>query len=435
MRISEIRLHPIAIADAPLRSSYGRHAPYALRTIIEIQTTDGITGVSETYGGDGPLTALEAVKPRILGMDPFRLMGLWRELVSDAKAASGDRSQTYLVPGENPLDQNTRTFAAIEVALLDILGKAIGKPVCEVVGGRVRDLVPFSAYLFYKHAGGGGIGDDARPDEWGECLDPQSMVRQARKMVSEYGFREIKLKGGVLDPDQEIATIKALRREFGPEYPLRIDPNCAWSVDTSVRVGRELKEELSNGGYLEDPTATLEGMAEVRSRLRNEAIDMPNASNVAVTHFAQVVEAERLDAVQVVLSDPHYWGGIRALQRLSDLCETLGLGVSMHSNNHLGISLMTMAHAAAAAPHILYACDTHYPWQTEKDEVIDGGRVKFENGSVRITDRPGLGVDLDYDQLERLKERYSKLPYRKRDDEAEMRQHVDPNWRRVLPRW
>ncbi len=435
MRISEIRLHPIAIADAPLRSSYGRHAPYALRTIVEIKTTDGITGVSETYGGDGPLAALEAVKPRVLGMDPFRLMGLWRELVTDANTASGDRSQTYLVPGENPLDQHTRTFAAIEVALLDIIGKAVRKPVCEVVGGRVRDLVPFSAYLFYKHAGGGGLGDDARPDEWGECLDPESMVRQARKMVGEYGFREIKLKGGVLDPDQEIATIKALRREFGAEYPLRIDPNCAWSVDTSVRVGRELKEELSDGGYLEDPTATLEGMAEVRRKLRNEAIDMPNASNVAVTHFAQVVEAARLDAVQVVLSDPHYWGGIRALQRLSDLCETLGLGVSMHSNNHLGISLMTMAHAAAAAPHILYACDTHYPWQTEKDEVITGGRVKFENGCVRITDRPGLGVDLDYDQLERLKERYSELPYRKRDDEAEMRQHVDPNWRRVLPRW
>ena len=435
MRISEIRLHPIAIADAPLRSSYGRHAPYALRTIVEIKTTDGITGVSETYGGDGPLAALEAVKPRVLGMDPFRLMGLWRELVTDAKTASGDRSQTYLVPGENPLDQHTRTFAAIEAALLDIIGKAVRKPVCEVVGGRVRDLVPFSAYLFYKHAGGGGLGDDARPDEWGECLDPESMVRQARKMVSEYGFREIKLKGGVLDPNQEIATIKALRREFGAEYPLRIDPNCAWSVDTSVRVGRELKEELSDGGYLEDPTATLEGMAEVRRKLRNEAIEMPNASNVAVTHFAQVVEAARLDAVQVVLSDPHYWGGIRALQRLSDLCETLGLGVSMHSNNHLGISLMTMAHAAAASPHILYACDTHYPWQTEKDEVIVGGRVEFENGCVRITDRLGLGVDLDYDQLERLKERYSKLPYRKRDDEAEMRQHVDPNWRRVLPRW
>jgi glucarate dehydratase len=436
MRISEIRLHPIAIADVPLRSSYGLHAPYALRTIVEIVTDDGITGISETYGGDNPVAALEAAKSRLIGMDPFRLMGLWREFIASAtKSDGGDRSQTYLVPGENPLDQHTRTFAAIEVACLDIIGKAVGKPVCEVVGGRVRDLVPFSAYLFYKHAGGGGMGADARPDDWGECLDPESMVRQCRKMVAEYGFREIKLKGGVLDPDVEIETIKALRREFGPEYPLRIDPNCAWSVDTSVHVGRELKEELSNGGYLEDPTATLEGMAEVRRRLRAEGIDMPNASNVAVTHFAQVVEAERLDAVQVVLSDPHYWGGIRALQRLSDLCETLGLGVSMHSNNHLGVSLMTMAHAAAAAPHILYACDTHYPWQTEQDEVIVGGRVKFENGCVRITDKPGLGVDLDYDQLGRSKETYQKLPYRKRDDEAEMRKHVDPNWKRVLPRW
>jgi glucarate dehydratase len=446
MRISEIRLHPIAIADAPLRSSYGRHAPYALRTIVELKTTDGITGISETYGGDAPLAALEAAKPRIMGMDPFRLMGLWREFVSDArndatndaksdKTAAGDRSQTYLVPGENPLDQHTRTFAALEAACLDIIGKAVGKPVCDVVGGRVRDLVPFSAYLFYKHGGGGGTGDDARDDEWGECLDPESMVRQAKKMVGEYGFREIKLKGGVLDPDQEIATIKALRREFGSDYPLRIDPNCAWSIDTSVHVGRELKEELSNGGYLEDPTAGLEGMAEVRHRLRAEGIDMPNASNVAVTHFGHVVEAARLDAVQVVLSDPHYWGGVRALLRLSDLCETLGLGVSMHSNNHLGVSLMTMAHAAAAAPHVLYACDTHYPWQTEQDEVVVGGRIKFENGCVRITDRPGLGVDLDYDQLARLKERYNKLPYRKRDDEAEMRQHVDPNWKRVLPRW
>src|SRR5262245_12910702 len=159
MRISEIRLHPIAIADAPLRSSYGRHAPYALRTIVEIKTTDGITGISETYGGDGPIAALEGVKARVLGMDPFQLAGLWRDLVADAQSVSGDRSQTYLVPGENPLDQHTRTYAAIEAACLDIVGKAVGKPACDVVGGRVRDLVPFSAYLFYKHAGGGGIGD------------------------------------------------------------------------------------------------------------------------------------------------------------------------------------------------------------------------------------------------------------------------------------
>lgn len=439
MRISEIRLHPVAIADAPLRSSYGRHAPYALRTIVELKTTDGITGISETYGGDGPIAALEAAKDRVLGMDPFRLAELWQDLTQRAETASsavaGGRTQTWLVPGENPLDAQTRTYAAYEVACLDILGKATGKPVCDVIGGRVRDRVPFSAYLFYKHGGGGGLGADAREDEYGECLDAKSIVRQCRQMIDQYGFKEIKLKGGVLPPDDEIEAIRALRQEFGPAYPLRIDPNCAWSIETSVHVGRSLKDELSNGGYLEDPCAELDGMAEVRRRLREEGIDMAMASNVAVTCFDHVVEAEKKDAVQVVLSDPHYWGGLRALRRLSDLCETLRLGVSMHSNNHLGISMMTMAHAAAAAPHILYACDTHYPWQTEQDEVIAGGRVKFVDGCVEIGDKPGLGVELDYDQLSRGKEIYDKLPYRKRDDAAEMRKHVDPNWERILPRW
>jgi glucarate dehydratase len=159
------------------------------------------------------------------------------------------------------------------------------------------------------------------------------------------------------------------------------------------------------------------------------------ASNVSVTSFEQVVEADRLDAVQVILSDPHYWGGIRALRRLSDLCETLGRQLSMHSNNHLGVSLMAMTHAAAAAPQVIYACDTHYPWQTERDEVIVGGRVKFVEGAVPVPDKPGLGVELDYDQLDRLRRIYEGLPYGKRDDEAEMRKHVDPNWKRVLPRW
>ena len=439
MRIIELRIHPVAVADPPLRSSYGLHAPYALRTIVEVVSDEGLTGISETYGGDGPVAALEAVKNRVIGMDPFQLTKLWLEFVEDADKENaeiaGGRSQTWLVPGENPQDRYTRTYGAIEVACLDLIGKAVGKPLCDLVGGRARDEVPFSAYLFYKHAGGGGLGEDAREDEYGECLDPQAMVRQCRQMIAQYGFREIKLKGGVLDPDTEIATIRALRAELGPNYPLRIDPNCAWSVETSVRVGRELKEELSGGGYLEDPCAGLEGMAEVRRRLLEEGIQTPLASNVAVTCFAHVPKAWRLDAVQIVLSDPHYWGGIRNLQRLAHLCETLGMGLSMHSNNHLGVSLMTMAHAAAATPHLKYACDTHYPWQTEKDEVVAGGRIRFHNGCVRIPERPGLGVDLDYDQIARLTERYHKLPYRKRDDEAEMRKHVDPNWKRILPRW
>ena len=441
MRISALKLHSIAIADPPLRSSYGLHAPWALRTIVEIETDEGIRGISETYGGEGPRAALEEARQLIVGRDPFQLAGLYREMggaTEGIREGTGDRSQTFLVPGENPLDRQNRTFAAIEIACLDIIGKAVGRPVCDVIGGRVRDRVPFSAYLFYKHAGGGGQdenGASSYEDEYGEVLDARAAVRECRQMIAQYGFQEIKLKGGVLDPSIEIETIRELRSEFGAGVPLRIDPNCAWSVNTSFFVGVALSDELSNGGYLEDPCPTLEGMSKVRRRLLGKEIRTPLASNVAVTSFADVPRARELDAVQIVLSDPHYWGGMRQVQYLSHLCECLGMGLSMHSNSHLGISLMAMSHVAAACPHLTYACDTHYPWQTEKDEVVAGGRIRFQNGAVQIPEKPGLGVELDYDQLARGCERYEKIPYRKRDDEAEMRKHVDPHWRRVLPRW
>ena len=436
MKISSLKLYSIAIADPPLRSSYGLHAPWALRTGVELKTDDGFTVVSETYGGDGPRLALERMRDRVIGMDPFQLAGLYEQMGREVKqeaAVPGGRSQTWLVPGENPLDQHNRTFAAIEIACLDIIGKAVGRPVCDVIGGRVRDQVAFSAYLFYKHGGGGG--DGQYEDKYGEVLDPRSTVRECRDMILEYGFKEVKLKAGVLDPPLEIETILELRSEFGPAVPLRIDPNCAWSVDTSVKVGEALRDALSGGGYLEDPCATLEGMGEVRRRLLANNIDIPFGSNVAVTTFNDVVQASRFDAVQIVLSDPHYWGGMRQVQYLSHLCQSLGMGLSMHSNSHLGVSLMAMTHVAAACPNLTYACDTHYPWQTETDEIVVGGRIPFRDGAVEISEKPGLGVELDYDQVARGCERYDRIPFRKRDDEAEMRKHVDPNWKRVLPRW
>jgi len=433
VRVSSVSVYPLAAADPPIRSSYGLHAPYALRALLRLKTTDGIEGVAETHGGEATVAALEALGGRLEGMNPFQLAPLWRTLSEEAR--SGDRSQTWLVPGENPHDLQTRIFGAVEAACLDIAGKAVRLPACDLLGGRARDAAPFSAYLFYKHAGGGGSEGDEREDEYGECLTPESMVRQARQMVDRYGFREIKLKGGVLDPDVEIETIRALRAEFGPKVPLRIDPNCAWTVETSVAIGRALKNELSGGGYLEDPSPGMDGMAEVRRRLLKEGIETPLASNVTVTAFDQVVPAWRADAVQVVLSDPHYWGGLRNVQRLGVLCGALGVGVSMHSNSHLGVSMMIMAHACAACPEMEFACDTHYPWQSDKDEILVGGRVKFDGGAIRVADRPGLGVEIDWDQVARLGERYRKLPYRKRDDEAEMQKRVDPTWRRVVPRW
>ena len=433
MKISDLRVHSIAIADPPLRSSYGLHAPYALRNIVELESEDGIVGIAETYGGEGPAKALRGIRDRVVGSDAYRITG---ELLDIAEGEGGgaERSHAMSTPGENPLDAGPRTYAALETACLDLIGRSVGVPVCDLIGGRARDAVPFSAYAFYKHAGGGGAGGDARPDKYGECLTPESIVRQVRSMVDEYGFADIKLKGGVLAPDEEVEAIRQLRVEFGPEMPLRIDPNSAWRVDTSVGVGVALQQELQGGGYLEDPAPGIDGMASVRRELLARGIETPLASNVAVTSFAHLPEAIASDAVQVVLCDHHFWGGMRQVQHLGRLCQAFGLSLSMHSNSHLGVSLMAMAHVAAATKNLTYACDTHYPWQTS-DEIVAGGRIEFERGSIRIPDRGGLGVDLDHDQLGRLKERYESIPYRRRDDEAEMRKHVDPSWRRILPRW
>jgi len=435
MKIVELRVHPIAIADPPLRSSYGLHQPYALRTILELVSDDGLVGIAETHGGDAITAGFKALQGRILGTDPFRLAGLLIDLVEgDVQGSSLDRSQTFHVPGENPLDMKQRLYSALEIAALDLCGRALKKPVCDLLGGRVRDEVQFSAYPFYKHAGGGGEGSDTRNDLYGEALAPEPLVRQVRQMIAEYGFKDIKFKTGVLDPEVEIETVRQLHVAF-PGLPIRMDPNCAWSVETSVKVGKALRKELGNGGYLEDPTAGMDGMAAVRRKLLEAGIDTPLGSNVAVTCFPDLAEAVEKKAVQVVLSDVHYWGGLRATQHLGKLCKTFGLGLSMHSNSHLGISVMTMAHAAAVTPHLTYACDTHYPWSDAKDEIVLGGKVKFHGGAVRIPDKPGLGVDIDQDQLARGMERFVKCPYRKRDDTAEMRKHVDPNWTRKLPRW
>jgi glucarate dehydratase len=433
MRIVDLRIHSIAIGDPPLRSSYGLHAPFALRTILELESASGVIGISEAHGGDANARKFQSLREQIVGADPWRLGGSLLGMI-DADV-SGDRSQTHRVPGENVSDADARAYSAIEIACLDLIGKSVGVPVCDLLGGRVRDEVPFSAYLFYKHAGAGGAAGDGRVDEYGECLTPASIVRQAKQMVARYGFESIKLKGGVFEPDAEIDAIRQLARAFGPGVPLRIDPNSAWTVETSVRVGVALARELDGEGYLEDPAPGLDAMAAVRRALLAKGIQTPLASNVATTSFAHLREAVASDAVQIVLCDPHYWGGVREIQHLSKVCRTFGLGLSMHSNSHLGVSLMAMAHAAGAAPHLTYACDTHYPWQAEEDEVVVGGRVPIAGGVVRLTGAPGLGVTLDPDRLARGRERYARTELRNRDDEAEMRKHVDPTWKRIVPRW
>ena len=428
MKIVDYRVTPIAFADPPLRAAFGLHAPFALRTIVELVADDGTTGVSETHGGTAVVADLEAVRDLVLGRDPFQLAPLEATIWS-----SGAERPLGSALWEGRLSSPARTYAAIEVACLDLIGKAIERPVCDLLGGQVRTRVPFSAYLFFKHAGAGGQWgfelDPAATAGWPaarqqEALTAEALVEQARAMVAAFGFRSIKLKAGVLEPAEEVRTIRLLRQAFGPAMPLRIDPNTAWSLDTSIRLGRELEGLLE---YYEDPVAGKQAMADLARQ-----VPIPLATNMCCVSFADLPETIRLGSVQIILGDHHFWGGLRASVELARICRTWGLGLSMHSNSHLGISLAAMTHLAAAAPHLTYACDTHYPWQAE--EIIVGGKLQFEDGGLRVPDAPGLGVELDHAALEQMHQQYLACGLAHRDDEVEM-QKVEPGWKRMLPRW
>jgi glucarate dehydratase len=409
-----LTITPVAFTDPPLLNSVGVHEPFALRAVIEVATDAGLAGLGETYADEQHLAALHAAARAIVGADVYHTEEMYRRVLAlappETTIASG------LIGHSAAAD---RVFSPFEVACLDIQGKAAGRPVADLLGGAVRQEVPFSAYLFYKWAAHPGVD----PDDWGEALDPDGIVAQAKRMIDEYGFTAIKLKGGVFPPAQEIAAIQALRAAF-PGHPLRLDPNAAWTPATSLKVARELDGVLE---YLEDPTPGIDGMAEVAAKA-----PMPLATNMCVVSFAHVPPAVRQNAVQVILSDHHYWGGLRRSQQLAGICETFGIGLSMHSNSHLGISLAAMVQLAAAVPNLTYACDTHWPWKTE--DVVAGQPLIFSGGALRVPSGPGLGVELDREALARLHEQYLACGLRTRDDTGYM-QRVIPGYQRTQPRW
>ena len=264
IRITNVAVTPVAFADPPLLNSVGVHEPFALRAIIEIATDAGLTGLGETYADEKHLAALRAAATAIEGADVYHTEEIYRRVqniaVQETTISSGLVGQTAATD---------RVFSPFEVACLDIQGKAAGRPVADLLGGAVREEVPFSAYLFYKWAGHPG----ADGDDWGEALDPDGIVAQAKRMVDGYGFTALKLKGGVFPPSQEIEAVRALRAAF-PDHPLRLDPNAAWTPETSLGVARELAGVLE---YLEDPTPGIDGMA----RVAREA-PMPLATNMLV---------------------------------------------------------------------------------------------------------------------------------------------------------
>ncbi|CAM5660919.1 enolase C-terminal domain-like protein [Streptomyces narbonensis] len=415
--VDEVRLTPILISDPPLLNVQGVHQPYTPRLVVEVVTRGGVSGLGETYG-DG--VYLDLARPLAEALPGHAVTDV-NEVF--ALAASVDPAP---LPASEGVDaaglRGVRTaeklrlsvVSAFETACLDALGKTLGLPVHALLGGKVRDSVEYSAYLFHRWAARPGTGPT---DDWGAALDPAGIVAQARRFDRLHGFRSFKLKGGVFEPEREIAAIRALAEAF-PGRPLRLDPNGAWSVETSLAVARELRDVLE---YLEDPASGTDAMAEIAS-----GTDVPLATNMCVTTFEEVPEAFAKGAVRIVLCDHHYWGGLHRTRELAALCRTYGVGLSMHSNTHLGISLAAMTQVAATLPGLHHACDTHYPWQTE--DVVTT-RPVFRAGRLTVSDAPGLGVELDRPALAALHRRWldDDGTLRDRDDAAAMRA-ADPGW-------
>ncbi len=401
MKIGDIRATTVTVPlQAPLRHANGCHWGRFVRTIVEVETDNGLVGLGEMGGGgESAELAFGAMKSYLKGHDPARLEEM-RFLIAN--------------PTASLYNNRTQMLAALEFACLDILGQAWGVPVCDILGGRLRDRVPFAAYCFFRYANPETGGGEVRTIE--------QLLAYACALKRECGFTTHKLKAGVFPPDFELEAYRALAAAF-PGDSLRCDPNGVWSTEQAIRFGQAIAD-LRND-YLEDPVFGLNGMRRARQMLQ-----MPLATNTVVVNFEQLAANALNTAVDVILLDTTFWGGIRACVKAAAVCETFQFGVAVHSSGELGIQLATMLHLGAVLPNLSFAADAHY--HHLKDDIIEGGPLRYEDGAIRVPQGPGLGVKLNREKLREYSELYRRLgsyPY----DQDPGR----PGWTPIVPndRW
>jgi len=398
-RIAELRATTVAVPlEAPLLHSNGAHWGRFVRTIVEVRSDDGLVGLGELGGGgESAEQAILALAPYLVGHSVFELEALRFKISNPTASLYNNRTQLH---------------AAIEFACLDIAGQALGVPVHVLLGGPLRSEIPFASYLFFRYAGPAA----------GEVRTVDQLLAHARDLQRRCGFRTHKLKGGVYPPDYELDCYRALAAAF-PEDSLRYDPNAVLSVEEATRFGRAI-EHLRND-YFEDPTWGMNGLRRVRERVR-----VPLATNTVVINFEELAANVLQPAVDVVLLDTTFWGGIRPCVKAAGVCETFQLGIGVHSSGELGVQLATMLHLGAVLPNLTFAADAHYHQLT--DDILEGGKLPYRGGAIAVPTAPGLGVRLDRERLGRYAEHYRRVggyPYD--------RDPGRPDWYPLIPntRW
>ncbi|MBX8510401.1 glucarate dehydratase [Pseudomonas cichorii] len=425
--ITELQVVPVAGHDSMLLNLSGAHSPYFTRNVLILKDNAGHIGVGEVPGGEGIRKTLEDARDLLIGQS----IGNYQHLLKQVRTAFADRDvggrglQTF------DLRITIHAVTAVESALLDLLGQHLEVPVCALLGeGQQRDAVEMLGYLFY-------VGDRTRTDlayrseadadnAWfrlrnEEALTPEKIVSLAEAAYERYGFKDFKLKGGVLRGDEEIEAVTALAERF-PDARITLDPNGAWSLKEAIRLCRDQHHVLA---YAEDPCGAENGFSgrEVMAEFRR-ATGLRTATNMIATDWRQMGHAIQLQSVDIPLADPHFWT-MQGSVRVAQMCNEWGLTWGSHSNNHFDISLAMFTQVAAAAPGQITAIDTHWIWQ-------DGQRLtkeplKIEGGLVAVPKKPGLGIELDMDALQKAHEVYKGMGLGARDDATAM-QYLIPDW-------
>lgn len=431
-KIVDMKVIPVAGYDSMAMTLSGAHGPYFTRNLVILTDEIGHQGVGEIHGGDDIAKSLESCKPLVVGQE----IGAYRSVVNRLRTgswkAAGNNGEGLQGLDLKNLKFVVRSEAAVECAMLDLLGQYMELPVCELLGdGRQRDEVTMLGYLFYvsdKNKTDLPYLDESNStDPWfrlrrKEMVTPEAIVEQALTLQKKYGFRNFKLKGGVFEGKEEIKAIRALKEAL-PEARINIDPNGAWSLDEAINLTKDLHGVLT---YAEDPCGPEKGFSsrEIMCEYKNATQHMV-ATNMIATDWRQFYHAVSLRSVDIVLADPHFWtmnGSVRIAQVLNDW----GLTWGSHSNNHFDISLAIFAQCAAAAPGNITPVDTHWIWQDGQE--LTKHPYKIEDGVIKVENAPGLGIELDMDKVAKAHELYMSLPNHDRDDAVAM-QYLIKDWK------
>jgi glucarate dehydratase len=426
-RVTEMTVVPVAGQDSMLLNLSGAHGPFFTRNLVILKDSAGHTGVGEVPGGEKIRKTLEETRELVTGAG----IGNWNRVLLQVGKQFADRDAGGR--GQQTFDLRTTVHvqAALECALLDLLGQHLDVPLCALLGeGQQRSQVEMLGYLFY-------IGDRTKTslpyrhgdksNRWfelrdAEALTPAAIVATAEAAYERYGFNDFKLKGGVLAGSEEIKAIEALAKRF-PNARITLDPNGAWSLKEAITVCKGKNDILA---YAEDPCGAEDGYSgrEIMAEFRR-ATGLPTATNMVATDFRQMVHAIDLGSVDIPLADPHFWT-MRGSVRVAQMCADRDLRWGSHSNNHFDVSLAMFTHVAAAAPGNITAIDTHWIWQDGQRLTKEPFQIK--GGLVDVPRRGGLGVEIDMAQVEQAHQVYKKLGDGARDDAAAM-QFLIPGWK------